>query len=126
MLKVNELNKKVTGSSQKNKSNNNNLNTKEMNTQILKGWTGTNAATTTTSNGNKKAYFRLATHETNDNGEELTRWHNVAAWNKNAEKVEGLRAGTPVEIECYERNHIFTAINGKQRTFTELVIVKIF
>ena len=56
----------------------------------------------------------------------MTRWHNVTAWNENAEKVEGLKAGTPIEIECYERSHGFTASNGKERTFTEFVILNVF
>ena len=120
MLKANELNKKVTGSNKKNELTIKNSTT--MNTQVLNGWTGTNTNTMTTKNGNKKAFFRMATHETNANGEKVTVWHNMAAWNKVAELVQGLASGTPIQVEGY--NHTHTAANGKQ--FTEFVIVKIF
>ena len=68
MLKVNELNiKKLPAQTQKNKITIKKNTTME--TQRLNGWTGTDANTTTTSNGNKKAFFRVATHAKNANGE---------------------------------------------------------
>lgn len=120
MLEVNELNKKVTGSNKKNELTIKNPTT--MKTQVLNGWTGTDTNTMTTKNGNKKAFFRMATHETNTNGEKVTVWHNLAAWNKVAELVQGLSSGTPIQVEGYSHTH--TAASGKQ--ITEFVIVRIF
>ena len=80
----------------------------------------------TTSNGKVKAYFRMAEHKTNADGEEVTVWHNVAAWNGNAKRVENLVAGTPITIECFSYQSTWTDRNGQTRERTELVITKIF
>ncbi len=97
-----------------------------MKKQIINGMTGTDAKTMTTSNGKIKAWFRMAEHKTNDEGKEVTVWHNVAAWNGNAKRVENLVAGTPVTIECFQTENKWTDQNGQNRQRTELVITRIF
>ena len=97
-----------------------------MRKQIINGMTGTEVKTMTTSKGNKKAWFRMAEHKTAQDGTEQTIWHNVAAWNGIAEKVENLVAGTPVTIECFTTENNWTDQNGQDRKRTELVITRIF
>ena len=97
-----------------------------MKKQIINGMTGTSAKTMTTSNGKVKAWFRMAEHKENGNGEDVTVWHNVAAWNGNAKKVENLAAGTPITIECFPTESQWTDQNGQERKRTELVITRIF
>lgn len=97
-----------------------------MKTQIINGMTGTDAKTINTNNGKVKAYFRMAEHRTDEEGNEQTIWHNVAAWNGNAKKVENLVAGTPITIECFTYQSKWNDRNGQPRERTELVITKIF
>jgi single-strand DNA-binding protein len=74
----------------------------------------------------KLARFSLATNESykNSKGEKIeeTQWHNVVAWNKLAEIVEGfVEKGSYLVLEGKIVNRSYESKEGEKRYVTEIV-----
>ncbi len=78
------------------------------------------------SSGSKKVHMSIATSETykNKNGEKITdtQWHNVIAWNGNANYAKAyLTKGTEVMIQGKLVSRSYEDQNGTTRYITEVV-----
>lgn len=93
----------------------------------LVGNLGSNPDVKTFDNGNKVVKFSLATNEvyTNGNGQqkEVTQWHNVVAWGKQAEIAEKyLEKGKEIAIEGRLTYRQFEDKNKQTKYLTEIVL----
>jgi len=81
----------------------------------------------TLDNGKKVANLSLATNETytNTNGEKITntQWHNLVAWGKNAEIIEGyVKKGDEIAIEGKLQYETYNDKEGNKRYLTKVNI----
>ena len=81
----------------------------------------------TLNSGKKMAKLNIATNEIyfNDKGEKVTetQWHNLVAWNKQAEKVEKyLTKGQELVIEGRLNNRSYEDKSGQKKYITEIVV----
>jgi len=92
----------------------------------LIGHLGNKPEIKTTESGKKYVRFSLATNEVykNAKGEKVTdtEWHNVVAWNKNAEIAEMyLDKGKEIALEGKLSTRSYDDADGKKKYFTEIV-----
>ena len=92
----------------------------------LIGHLGNNPDVIQLDSGKKLAKFSIATNEVykNNEGERVTNteWHNVVAWNKNAEIIEKyFEKGKEVVIEGKLTSRNYTDKEGVKRYVTEVV-----
>ncbi|HKJ06594.1 MAG TPA: single-stranded DNA-binding protein [Flavobacteriaceae bacterium] len=92
----------------------------------LIGHLGNNPEIIELESGKKLAKFSLATNEVykNNEGERVTNteWHNVVAWNKNAEIIEKyFEKGKEVAVEGKLTSRNYTDKEGIKRYVTEVV-----
>jgi len=93
----------------------------------LIGHLGVNPEVKELNGGKKLARISLATNEVYKNsvGEKIkeTQWHNVIAWNKNAEIVEKyLKKGSEVAVEGKLLNRVYNDKEGNKKYITEVVV----
>lgn len=92
----------------------------------LIGHLGNNPEVIDLESGKKLVKFSIATNEVykNNEGERVTNteWHNVIAWNKNAEIIEKyFEKGKEVAIEGKLTTRNYTDKDGQKRYVTEVV-----
>ena len=92
----------------------------------LIGHLGNKPELKTTESGKKYVRFSLATNEVykNAKGEKVTdtEWHNVVAWNKNAEIAEMyLDKGKEIALEGKLSTRSYDDADGKKKYITEIV-----
>lgn len=93
----------------------------------LIGNLGTDPEIITLDSGKLLAKFTLATNDyyNNANGERVqnTEWHNILAWNKNAEIIEKyVSKGQEIAIEGKLTNRSYEDKEGVKRYITEIVV----
>lgn len=93
----------------------------------LIGNVGNDPKVTVLENGKKVIRFSLATNENykNAKGEKVqsTNWHNIVAWNKTAEIIEGYTVkGKQIAIEGKLTSRSYETKEGEKRYVTEVVI----
>lgn len=93
----------------------------------LMGRLGHDPDVKTLSTGKKLVNLRLATSETfyNTKGERVTetQWHNLVAWNKQAEMAEQhLKKGDEISIEGRLSSRSYIAKDGVKKYVTEVVV----
>lgn len=80
-------------------------------------------------NGNSMAKMRVATSESYKNGKgdwiTETQWHNVTAWGKVAERLQGIDKGTEVFVEGKLEYRQLTGNDGQKKYYTDIIALEI-
>ena len=102
------------------------MNTLRNKVQLI-GNLGNDPEIITLDSGKKLAKFSLATNESykDANGEKQTKteWHNLVAWNKNAELIENyVKKGQEIAIEGKLTSRSYDDKDGIKKYITEVVV----
>jgi len=102
------------------------MNTLRNKVQLI-GNLGNDPEIITLDSGKKLAKFSLATNESykDANGEKQTKteWHNLVAWNKNAELIENyVKKGQEIAIEGKLTSRSYKDKEGIKKYITEVVV----
>ena len=102
------------------------MNTLRNKVQLI-GNLGNDPEIITLDSGKKLAKFSLATNESykDANGEKQTKteWHNLVAWNKNAELIENyVKKGQEIAIEGKLTSRSYNDKEGIKKYITEVVV----
>lgn len=95
-----------------------------MNKATLHGFTGKDPEVRTLESGKKIAKFTLATtsYRKDKDGNKITEWHSIIAWEKLAELCEKyIRKGTELIVEGEISYRDYTDKDGVKKYFTEII-----
>ncbi len=100
-----------------------------VNNVMLIGRLGSDPKVTEMKNGNKVANFSISTidsYKVKDEVKEITYWHNIVAWNKEAEKVAtNCAKGTEVILTGKLVSRSYEDNKGEKRYISEVVVKEI-